>query len=521
MNFVLLVASFAKYEKGGKMLVLGDLIRARASDSGDKVIFICKDQEMTYRQLYERSTRLANALAQLGLKKGDHVAVLMQNSFEIVECYFANGLLGLATIPLNTMYTGREIEYIVNNSESKALITKEKFYSNVAGVRENLEELENLIVQSDNPIPDTYSYDHLLNEAPKTPVDVEVDPEDVAIILYTSGTTGTPKGVMLTHRGIMLNAGLVKDAIGWVEQDRFVGVLPMFHSFSFSFDILQMMMVKASTAIFERFDTKEVVEGIEKYQCTALAGVPTMFTYIYNYPDLEKNDLSCLRIGDCGGGPVPVELVEEFQKGFGMTLLESYGLTECSPVTCVERPNMERRPGSCGHVFPGMTAKIVDIHGKEVPDGEVGELIIDGPTHMKGYFKMPVETKEAIKDGWLYTGDLFKKDKDGYLYFVDRLKYMIVTAGYNIYPKEVENVLYNHPAILEAAVIGIPDKMKGDIPKAYIVLQGDQKPTKKEIIDYCRQTLAAYKVPRIVEFVDALPQTASGKIKKYVLKEKK
>jgi len=503
------------------MLVLGDLIRARALDSGEKVVFIFKGREMTYGQLYERSTRLANALAQLGIKKGDRIAILLQNSFEIVESYFAIGLLGCATIPLNPMYTGREIEYIVNNSESKALITKEMFYPNVAKVRDKLTTLKHLIVQSDNPPPRTHSYDKFVKEFSDKTIDVEVKPDDIAIVLYTSGTTGIPKGVMLTHNGILLNAELTKDAIGYKEDDRFIGVLPMFHSFAFSFDILQMMMVKASTAIFERFDVKEVVEGIEKYQCTVLAGVPTMFTYIYNYPDLNKYDLNSLRIGDCGGGPVPVELVEEFQKKFGMTVVESYGLTECSPVTCVERPNMERRSGSCGQVFPGMTAKIVDIHGKEVPDGEVGELIIDGPTHMKGYFKMPVETKEAIKDGWLYTGDLFKKDKDDYLYFVDRLKHMIVTAGYNVYPKEVENVLYNHPNVLEAAVIGVPDSAKGDIAKAYIVPKGDGELSEKEIIDYCRQNLAAYKVPRIVEFVDALPQTASGKVKKYVLKEKK
>lgn len=503
------------------MRVLGDLVRQRASDSAGKVAFIFKGREMTYGQLYERSTRLANALAQLGMKKGDHIAILFQNSFEIVESYFAIGLLGCTTIPLNPMYTGREIEYIVNNSESKALITKETFYPNVAKVRDKLTTLEHLIVQSDNPPPSTYSYDKLLKGSSDKLLDVEVRPDDRAIVLYTSGTTGIPKGVMLSHNGVLLNAELTKDAIGYREDDRFIGVLPMFHSFAFSFDIFQMMMVKASTAIFERFDVKEVVEGIEKYRCTFLAGVPTMYTYIYNYPELNKYDLNSLRIGDCGGGPVPVELVEGFQKRFGMTVLESYGLTEISPVACVERPNMERRPGSCGLVFPGMEPKIVDSNGEEVPDGEVGELIIKGPTHMLGYFRMPEETKEAIRDGWLYTGDLFRKDKDGYLYFVDRLKDMIVTAGYNVYPKEVENVLYNHPNVLEAAVIGVPDAAKGHIAKAYIVREGEKEVSEKEIIDYCRESLAAYKVPRIVEFVDALPQTASGKIKKYVLKEKK
>jgi long-chain acyl-CoA synthetase len=375
-------------------------------------------------------------------------------------------------------------------------------------------------VESDKALPNTHSYDRIVSKASDEPLDVSVSGDDVAIVLYTSGTTGTPKGVMLSHERILLNADLTKDAIGYREDDIFAGVLPMFHSFAFSFDILQMMMVKGSTIIFERFDTKEVVEGIEKYRCTALASVPTMLTYIYNYPDLDKYDLTCLRIGDCGGGPVPVELMETFEDKFGMTVLESYGLTEISPVACVERPDMERRSGSCGLVFPGMVPKIVDPDGKEVPDGQVGELAIKGPTHMLGYFKMPEETQNAIKNGWLYTGDLFRKDNQDYLYFVDRLKHMIVTAGYNIYPKEVENVLYNHPHVLEAAVIGLPDPVKGDIPKAFIVPTGDGERSEKSIIEYCRRNLAAYKVPRIVEFVDSLPQTASGKIKKYALKEK-
>jgi len=503
------------------MRVLGDLIKARALDSGEKIAFIFKDRKMSYSELYERSKRLANGLARLGLRKRDHVAILFQNSFEIIESYFANALLGCVTIPLNPMYTGREIHYIVNNSESKALITKDSFYPNVAEIRDNLKELQHVIVQSEASLSGTHAYETLLKESWDEPPDVAVKPEDLAIALYTSGTTGVPKGVMLSHNGILLNAELTKDAIGYREDDRFAGVLPMFHSFAFSFDILQMMLVKASTAIFGRFDIKDVVSGIEKYHCTSLAGVPTMFTYIYNYSDLNKYDLTCLRIGDCGGGPVPVELVEEFQERFGMTVVESYGLTEISPVACVERPNMERRLGSCGLVFPGMEPKIIDPSGDEVPDGDVGELVIKGPTHMLGYFKMPKETDEAIKDGWLYTGDLFRKDKDGYLYFVDRLKYMIVTAGYNIYPKEVENVLYAHPDVLEAAVIGIPDPAKGDIPKAYIVPRDDGKRNEKGIMDYCRKNLAAYKVPRIIEFVHALPQTASGKIKKYVLKEKK
>ena len=503
------------------MRVLGDLIKARALDSGEKVAFIFKDRKMSYSELYERSKRLANGLDRLGLRKGDHVSVLFQNSFEIIESYFANALLGCATIPLNPMYTGREIEYIVKNSESKALITKDSLYPNVAEIRDNLKELQHVILQSEASLSDTHAYDKLLKGASDEPVDVEVNPDDLAIVLYTSGTTGTPKGVMLSHKGILLNAELTKDAIGYREDDRFVGVLPMFHSFAFSFDILQMMFVKGSTAIFERFEIKDIVSGIEKYHCTSLAGVPTMFTYIYNYPDLNKYDLTCLRIGDCGGGPVPVELVEEFQERFGMTVVESYGLTEISPVACVERPDMERRLGSCGVVFPGMETKIIDPAGNEVPDGDVGELVIKGPTHMLGYFKMPEETDKAIRDDWLYTGDLFRKDKDGYLYFVDRLKHMIVTAGYNIYPKEVENVLYAHPHVLEAAVIGIPDPAKGEIPKAYIVPRDDGKRNEKGIMDYCRKNLAAYKVPRIVEFVHALPQTASGKIKKYVLKEKK
>jgi len=288
----------------------------------------------------------------------------------------------------------------------------------------------------------------------------------------------------------------------------------MFHLFAAAFDLLQMMTAGGSTILMERFDPEKACQLIEKYRATVIIGVPTIFIYLINHPNRRRYDLNSLRIGDTGGGPVPVELKTRFEEEVGMALVESYGLTEASPVVCVERPGKERRLGSCGITLSGMETRVVDQNGKDVPPGEIGELILKGPNVMVGYWKMPEETAKTVRDGWLYTGDLMKKDEDGYIYMVDRLKDMILCGGYNIYPKEIESVLYSHPSILEVAVVGVPDDVKGEIPKAFIVLKEEKSLTKEKINQFCRDNLAAYKIPREIQIVSELPKTTTGKIRK-------
>ncbi|MBI3108366.1 MAG: AMP-binding protein, partial [Candidatus Rokubacteria bacterium] len=319
---------------------------------------------------------------------------------------------------------------------------------------------------------------------------------------------------MLTHAGLLDNAAAVVEAVGFRGADRSLCILPLFHVFAIAFDYLQMMTVGASSVIVERFDAGVALRLIERHRATVLIGVPTMFIYILRHPDRPRHDLSSLRIGDTGGGPVPTALKTEYERDIGMVLLESYGLTEASPVVTIERPGLPRREGACGLTLPGMETKVVDATGQEVPPGELGEMLVRGPNVMKGYFEMAEATTRTIVDGWLHTGDLMRKNADGHVYMVDRLKHMIICGGYNIYPKEIENVLHDHPAVLECAVVGVPDEDKGEIPKACIVLREGAHATEAEIKQFCRESLAAYKVPRVVKFLASLPKTATGKIRK-------
>jgi long-chain acyl-CoA synthetase len=420
------------------------------------------------------------------------------------------------------MFTAREIKYIINNSEAKFIITSEDSLAKVLSIRGEMPTVQKIFVVGKGGQPDVIPY-HKLYEGPTQEVQgLDVDPESISMVFYTSGTTGNPKGAMLTHNGLITNAEVMVETLGFTESDRSLCVLPFFHLFATMFGLLQMMCAGGSTVIVEgKFDEEIACRLIEKHKVTVLLGVPTIFIYLINYPGRRKYDLSSLRMGVTGSGPVPVTLKAQFEKDVGIVVVEGYGLTEAGPIVCIERPGGERRLGSCGLTLKGLETRVVDQNGKDVPPGEIGELIVKGyPYIMKGYWKLPKETSETLRDGWLYTGDLVKKDKDGYVYVVDRIKDMIVRGGYNIYPKEIEMVLYSHPSVLEAAVVGAFDEVLGEVPKAHIVLKPGENISKEEMDKYCRENLAAYKVPREIVFVDELPKTGSGKIRKVEIRER-
>jgi long-chain acyl-CoA synthetase len=499
----------------------GALIKEKASKHKDKTLFIFKDQQINYREFQQKTSLMAAGLASIGLKKGDRVAVYFPNSLEIIESYFAVGKAGAISIPVNPMFTPREIKYLVNNSEAKFLFTSEAFLPTLQSARNEMPSLEKVIVQGTRDYFDTIPYRRLFEGSTKGMDGLDVDPESVAMILYTSGTTGAPKGAMLTHDGLITNAEIMMTTMGFEETDRSLCSLPLFYLFAIAADLLQMMCAGASTVIVERFDAEIICRLIETYKVSVLNGVPTMFTYLINHSGRNKYDLTSLRIGDTGGGPVPVHLKLSFEKEVGMFLAEGYGLTESAPNLCIERPGQERRIGSCGLTLPGMETRVVNREDRDVPVGEVGEIIARSPTLMKGYWKIPEETAKTLRGGWLHTGDLGRKDKEGYVYIVDRLKDMIICGGFNIYPKEIELVLYSHPSVLEAAVIGVKDDVKGEIPKAVIVPKPGMKVTETEMKEFCRENLAAYKVPRFFEFTDSLPKTVTGKIRKMEMKGNK
>ena len=494
------------------MTSLGGFAQQQARRFGDTPLFFSRDEVVSYRGYDERTDRLAGGLARLGLRQGDRMAVLLPNGLPILEAYMGAAKVGAASVPLNPMFTPREIEYVVNNSRAKVMMASPREAERVQAIRDRLPSLAHVVVAGE-AVAGTLPYSQVASAAPLE-VTAPVDGDDVAMIAYTSGTTGHPKGAMLTHAGLLDNAAAVVEAVGFRGADRSLCILPLFHVFAIAFDYLQMMTVGASSVIVERFDAGVALRLIERHRATVLIGVPTMFIYILRHPDRQRHDLSSLRIGDTGGGPVPTALKTEYERDIGMVLLESYGLTEASPVVTIERPGLPRREGACGLTLPGMETKVVDATGQEVPPGELGEMLVRGPNVMKGYFEMAEATTRTIVDGWLHTGDLMRKNADGHVYMVDRLKHMIICGGYNIYPKEIENVLHDHPAVLECAVVGVPDKDKGEIPKACIVLREGAHATEAEIKQYCRESLAAYKVPRVVKFLASLPKTATGKIRK-------
>ncbi len=497
------------------MSSLGDFTRQQSRRFGDRPLFLCGEEVVTYRGYDERSDRVAGGLGALGLGGGDRMAVLLPNGLPILEAYAGAAKLGAVSVPLNPMFTPREIEYVVNNSRTKVMVTTPRDAERVLAIRDRMPSLAHVVVAG-TPVPGTIPFATVAAGAPPA-APRAVGGDDVAMMLYTSGTTGAPKGAMLTHSGLLQNAAAVVEAVGFRDSDRSLCILPLFHAFAIAFDYLQMMTAGASSVIVERFDASQALGLIERHRATVLVGVPTMFIYILRHPDRPRHDLSSLRIGDTGGGPVPTALKTEYERDIGMVLLESYGLTEASPVVSIERPGLPRHEGGCGVTLPGMETKVVDARGCELPPGELGELLVRGPNVMKGYFEMPEATARAVVDGWLHTGDLMRKDAEGHLYMVDRLKHMIICGGYNIYPKEIENVLHDHPAVLECAVVGVPDADKGEIPKACIVLREGACATEAGIREFCRESLAAYKVPRLVEFMASLPKTATGKIRKVEL----
>jgi len=489
----------------------GTFARAQARRFGDTPLFLCGTTTITYRAYDARTDHVAGGLAALGVERGDRVALLLPNGLPIVEAYMAVAKLGAVSVPLNPMFTPREIEYVVNDSCAKVVVASPRDAARVQALASRLPSVRQVVVTDAEP-PGLVPFARLHAARPAPPV--PVDGDAIAMILYTSGTTGDPKGAMLSHAGLLDNARAVVEAVGFCASDRSLCVLPLFHLFAIAFDYLQMMTVGGSTVIVERFEAAEALRLIERHRVSVLIGVPTMFIYLLQHPNRPKHDLASLRLGDTGGGPVPSSLKAAYEREIGMVLLESYGLTEASPVVTIERPGLPRREGACGLTLPGMETRVVDAAGRDVEAGELGELLVRGPNVMKGYFNMPDATARTIVDGWLRTGDLVRKDADGYVYMVDRLKHMIICGGYNIYPKEVENVLHEHPGVLECAVVGVPDPVKGELPKACIVPRPGVAVTAAEIQTFCRASLAAYKVPRLVEFLDRLPKTATGKIRK-------
>ncbi|MCP3742554.1 fatty acid--CoA ligase family protein [Rossellomorea sp. BNER] len=488
-------------------------------------------ESSTYGELNGAVNKFASGLQDMGIEKGDHIALVLGNSPHFIVALYGAMRLGATVIPVNPIYTPDEIGYIVRNGDVKAIVTLDVLVPLMEKMHTALPEVEHYIIceTGDERVkgvdPSTLSIYSKLK--PFTQLTANGDPlfkgteleeDDIAVILYTSGTTGKPKGAMLTHKNLYSNARDVGDYLKMNEEDRVVTTLPMFHVFCLTVVLNAPLISGATLLIVPKFSPKAIFDLANKYKPTVFAGVPTMYNFLYQFPDGNPNDFASLRLCISGGASLPVALLKNFEKKFNVIVSEGYGLSEASPVTCFNPLDRPRKPGSIGTNIMNVENKIVDELGGLVPAGEVGELVVRGPNVMKGYYKMPEDSKAILKDGWLYTGDLARKDEDGYFYIVDRKKDMILVGGYNVYPREVEEVLYNHPCVVEVAVIGIPDPELGEVVKGFVVSE-EEDLTEEDLMNYCKEHLAKYKWPKIIEFLEELPKNTTGKILRRALKD--
>jgi long-chain acyl-CoA synthetase len=498
----------------------------------------------------EHVNRLANALAQMGVKKGDRVALYLPNCPQYVIGYYATLKLGGIVAPNNPLYVARELEFQVNDSGAETIICLSRFYPNVQKIRANT-KLKNVIVANIkeyfSPIlkllftvakekkeghhvtlaPGDHWFPDVLASAPATKPTAQVRPEDTAVLLYTGGTTGVPKAAEITHKNLVANTLQCRE---WVQESQegknvTLTALPLYHSYAMTTCMnFAIYTAGAMVLIPNPRELVSVLKGIDLHKPTLFPGVPTMYTAINNFPDLAKYDVKSIRVCISGAAGLPVEVQKKFQDLTGARLVEGYGLSESTPVLTANPIVGDNRIGTIGVPWPDTEVKIMDLEEgtKEMPVGEVGELVARGPQVMKGYWNRPDETAKTLRNGWLYTGDIAKMDTDGYFQIVDRKKDMIIVGGFNVYPRDVEEVLYQHPKVLEAVVAGIPDPKSGERVKAYIVLKPGQTATVEEIKAYCHENLTGYKRPHDIEFRDSLPKTMVGKfLRRELVEEEK
>ena len=470
----------------------------------DSVALIFKEEKITYGELRQKVEQYAAYLQKCGLKQGDRVGLLSKNCSDFVVSYFAVIRAGGVVVPFNFQLAAREIAYIVKDANLKLMIVRELLDLEVA-----LEEINYASLQQ-------ITFDEMKSAVLTQLVEYERDENENCTIIYTSGTTGKPKGAMLSHVNLVANAEEFTQVIDMHTTDIGLCVLPMYHCFAWTVSVTGMLLKGGAIVVQETYIFKDTMNLIAKHQVNTFAGVPTMIQLFYK--GAEPEELANIRWFVSGGAPLPQVLAEGFKKKFGKSVQEGYGLSEASPVVAVN-PIEKVKIGSIGPSLPGVTVTIQDEADVVLKPGEVGELCVQGKNVMLGYLNLPEETAVALQDGWLHTGDLAYKDEAGYIFIVDRLKDMIISSGENIYPREIEEVLYTHPLIEEVSVIGIPDKLRGQAVCAYMVLSEGAVLEKKEIRKYILERLAPYKVPREFFFCAQLPKNSTGKILKTALRE--
>ncbi|MHB8513447.1 MAG: class I adenylate-forming enzyme family protein [Actinomycetota bacterium] len=485
---------------------------------GEYTQLIFQDRQFTNAELLSTASRFARALSDAGVKPGDRVGVMLPNLPEVGISYSAILRTGAIAIPMIFLLAVPEIAHILADSEAGFVITSPEFQPNVAKACEELASPPKVIVVGDDIADGCLSWSSMIERAATPLPIVDRDDEDLAVVMYTSGTTGHPKGVMLSHGNLMFNSVSSAQAVDLREGDVTVGGLPMAHLFGMAGTVTASLF-KITGVLLPWFTAEGFFDAVSRYGASSSAAVPTMLAYMLSHPGFDEVDWSKFRWIIVAAAPVPVELAEEFEKRTGARVLEAYGMTETSPTVSIMRADEPSRLGSCGKPVPNIKVAILDDDDKHVPEGEPGELCVQGPNVMKGYYKLPEKTAEVMRNGWLHTGDVARMDGDGYIYITERKKDLIIRGGFNIFPRDVEDILYSHPAVLEAAVVGMPDEKLGEEVVAYVVLRPGEHATEDELMQLCKEALAKFKTPKHLRFVSDLPKNPIGKILKRDLRE--
>lgn len=514
------------------------LLMDRTQKSPDKQFLFSEPdgREFTYAQFAAAVDRAAAMLASHGIGKGDVVSLLMPNSAEYIIGYFACWKLGALAGPVNSLLKEHETQFVMNNSEAKAILVGSEFRERIEKIKGDLPHLKAVITFDDEASAGYARLQRIETESknsrpeacvPSTPeacvptTPEACMPDDDAIIIYTSGTTGKPKGCLLTHGNLISNARQISQWLGFTERDRLLTIMPLFHMNAVSVTTMSALYAGGSTVVSPRFSGSKFWNIISDYQVTSFGSVATMLSMLLNtYPEGVPPGMKTdqLRFAMCGSAPVPAEVMKKFEETFNCPVIEGYGLSESTCRSTFNPPDERRRAGSCGLAI-GNEMKVVDDDDNEVPDGELGEIVLRGENILKGYFKNPEATERAFRGGWFHTGDVGYRDQDGFFYIVDRKSDMIIRGGENIYPREIDEVLYAHPAVAAAATIGVPDPLYGEEVAAFIVLKNGSNMSEQELIEYCKSELADYKCPKTVHFVKDIPKGPTGKLLKRVLVE--
>ena len=537
-----------KYEEGVPATVqyetvcLPEFLDRSASEFPDRMALLFQGYKVTYRQLQTMVNRMANAFQSMGIQQGDSISILLPNIIPCVVAYYAILKTGARAVMNNPLYSDRELEHQFNDSGSKLLITLDLLAKRMVALRPRT-AIETIIYTSIgdylpfpknllfplvgkkkglaadvSPAPDLYKWKEVISRYAPTPSPVPLSFDDIAMLQYTGGTTGVSKGVMLTHGNLSKQVQAVR---AWFPrfnrgEETMLGALPFFHVFGLSVAMNFAIFMGWGDVLVPKPQPEPLLETIGKFRPTFAPLVPTMYIGMLNHPLIDQTDLTSIKGCFSGSAPLPLEVIRDFEGKTGAVIVEGFGMTESSPVTHINPFGGERKVGSIGIPISDTEARIVDLNESslEMPVGETGELVVRGPQVMQGYWQRPDATAETLTDGWLHTGDIAKMDQDGYFYIVDRKKDMIICGGYNVYPRDIEEVLFEHPQIAEATAIGVPHPSRGEQVKVFIVLKEGEKATAEDIIEYCKGKLATYKLPTEVEFIDALPKTNVGKVLK-------